>query len=43
MKHSNTTGVNNMAGAKVVQGGYTINVQWYTQKVIGILEYVVCG
>jgi hypothetical protein len=27
----------------VLKDGYAINVQWYTQNVIGVLEYVVEG
>ena len=40
---NDTRGVKIIDGAKVSRGGYAINVQWYTQKVIGILEYVVAG
>ena len=31
----------NIEGAEVSRNGYAINVQWYTQKVVGVLEYVV--
>ena len=40
---------NNTTRAKVIDGAaipgktYAINVQWYTQKVIGVLEYVIEG
>ena len=30
-------------GALIPAGKYGINVQWYTQKVIGVLEYVIEG
>ena len=36
-----SSGTKNIEGATVSQNGYTINVQWYTQKVVGVLEYVV--
>ena len=31
----------NIEGAEVSRNGYAINVQWYTQNVVGVLEYVV--
>ena len=43
IKKNDARGVKIIDGAKVGRGGYAINVQWYTQKVIGILEYVVEG
>ena len=43
IEKNDTRGDKVIDGAKVGRGGYAINVQWYTQKVIGILEYVVEG
>ena len=43
IKKNNARGEKIIDGAKVARGGYAINVQWYTQKVIGILEYVLAG
>ncbi len=28
-------------GAMISKGGFAINVQWYTQKVLGVLEYII--
>ena len=35
-----SSGTKNIEGAAVSQNGYAINVHWYTQKVVGVLEYV---
>ena len=36
-----SSGTKNIEGAAVSRNGYAINVQWYTQKVFGVLEHVV--
>ena len=36
-----SSGTKNIEGAAVSRNVYAINVQWYTQKVVGVLEYIV--
>ena len=38
---NDSSGNKNIEGAAVGQNGYAINVQWYTQKVVGVLEFVI--
>ena len=35
-----SSGNKNIEGASVGRNGYTINIQWYTQKVVGVFEFV---
>ena len=38
---NDSSGNKTIEGASVERNGYAINVQWYTQKVVGVLEYVI--
>ena len=35
-----SSGNKNIEGASVGRNGYAINVQWYTHKVVGILDFL---
>ena len=35
------SGHKNIEGASVGRNGYEINVKWYTQKVVGVIEFVI--
>ena len=38
---NDSSGNKNIEGASVGRNGYAINFQWYTQKVVGVIEFVI--
>ncbi len=40
---NDSNGTTNIGNSLITQGGYAINVQWYTQKVFWLPEYIVEG